>query len=148
MAAHSYAAVLRGVAVGDLDRRGVNEVVAADAAGSVWASEPDGSVRPGFPVHANFGYSPGRGLPGAFNRDHDNRVQFGFFASPTIADLNGDGKLEVIDVALDRHAYAWRPDGSPQPGFPVMLASPEKSSVARRRSARAPPAEAPAALTP
>ena len=125
VAAHSYAAVLRGVAVGDLDRRGVNEVVAADAAGYVWAWEPDGSVRPGFPTHVNFNYSR-QGLPGAFNRNHDNRVQFGFFASPTIADLNGDGKLEVIDGALDRHVYAWRPDGSPQPGFPVMLASPEK----------------------
>lgn len=125
VAGHSYAAVLRGVAVGDLDRRGVNEVVAADSAGYVWVYEPDGSVRPGFPVHANFGYSR-QGLPGHFNRDHDNRVQFGFFASPTIADLNGDGKLEVIDGSLDRHVYAWRPDGSLQPGFPVMLASPEK----------------------
>ena len=125
VAANSYAAVLRDVAVGDLDRTGQREVVVADAAGYVWAFEADGSVRPGFPTHVNFDYSR-QGLPGAFNRDHDNRVQFGFFASPSLGDLNHDGRLEIVIGALDRHVYAFHQDGSPQAGFPVLLASPEK----------------------
>ena len=136
VAQHSYAAVLRGVAVGDLDRSGHLEVVASDAAGYIYAFDPSRAycasigqpapcVRKGFPVHVNFDYSR-QGLPGQFNRDHDNRLQFGFFASPTLADLNNDGRLEIIDGALDRHVYAFRADGSAQPGFPVLLASPEK----------------------
>src|SRR5207247_6971424 len=35
-----------------------------------------------------------------------------------VADLNGDGVPEVIDSA-GIHVYAWEPDGSPLPGFPV-----------------------------
>ncbi len=136
VAANSYAAVLRTVAVGDLDRTGRLQVVASDNAGYVYVYEVSAAycagigktapcVRPNFPVHVDFRYSR-QGVPGAFNRDVDNRVQFGFFASPTIADLNGDGKLEIVVGSLDRHVYVWRPDGSRQPGFPLLLASPEK----------------------
>jgi hypothetical protein len=135
VAAHSYAAVLGTVAVGDLDRSGRMQVVAADYQGyitvfevspsycaSIGASAP--CVRPGFPAHVNFNYSR-QGLPGLFNRDHDNRVQFGFAGAPTLADL-GDGKLSIIDGALDRHLYVFDASGATRPGFPLMIQSPEK----------------------
>ncbi|GAC1576884.1 MAG: hypothetical protein NVS3B24_07190 [Candidatus Dormibacteria bacterium] len=136
VAANSYAAVLRTVAVGDLDRTGRLQVVAADNAGYVYVYEASAAycasigksapcVRPNFPVHVDFRYSR-QGVPGRFNRDVDNRVQFGFFGSPALADLNGDGKLEIIDGSLDRHVYVWKGDGSRQPGFPLLLASADK----------------------
>jgi hypothetical protein len=127
VANRSYAAILGSVAVGDLDRTGKLEVVAADYQGYIHVFEKNGSERPRFPVHVNFDYSR-QGPPGLFNRDHDNRVQFGFAAAPALADLNKDGKLEIIDGALDRHVYVFRPDGSLQPGFPLMLQSPEKAA--------------------
>lgn len=124
-AARVHSAVLGSVAVGDLDRSGRLEVVAADMSGWLNVWEADGSERPGFPVHVTWAYSA-QGVPPAFNRDPDNRVQAGFIASPTLADLDHSGRLSIVIGALDRHLYAWNADGSPRRGFPVLLASPEK----------------------
>lgn len=120
-----HSAIIASVAVGDLDRTGHLEVVAADMSGYIYAFEADGSLRPGFPVRANPDYSA-QGTPPFFNRNTDNRVQFGFLASPTLADLDKNGQLSIIDGSLDRHLYAWNGDGAQRPGFPVLLASPEK----------------------
>jgi hypothetical protein len=132
---HSDAAVLGGVAAGDLDRTGKQEIVFADLAGYVYAYEMSPSycaslgraapcLRPGFPAHENFAFSR-QGAPPDFNRDHDNRVQFGFLAGPALSDLDSDGKLEIIAGGLDRHLYVFQPDGSVRPGFPVLLQAPE-----------------------
>ena len=132
---HSFAAILGSAAVGDLDRSGKQEVVFADLAGYMHAYETSPSFcagvgqsapceRPGFPVHQNFALTR-QGAPPNFNRDQGNRVQFGFIAGPTLADLGNSGKLEIIDGALDRNLYVFEPDGSARAGFPVLLQSPE-----------------------
>ena len=132
---HSYATILGSVAVGDLDRTGKQEMVFADMAGYIYAYEASSSycaalghsapcLRPGFPVHEDFGYSR-QGAAPDFNRDEGNRVQFGFTAAPALADLDNNGNLEIIDGGLDRHLYAFQPDGSTRPGFPVLLQAPE-----------------------
>jgi hypothetical protein len=38
-----------------------------------------------------------------------------------IADLDGDGRLEIVAAAMDRHVYAWRADGRAVPGWPVLV---------------------------
>ncbi|MGI8609814.1 MAG: hypothetical protein ACR2MY_11395 [Candidatus Dormibacteria bacterium] len=135
VASHSYAAVLGTVAVGDLDRSGRMQVVAADYQGYISVFEVSSAycasigqsapcLRPGFPTHINFDYSR-QGLPGLFNRDVANRVQFGFAAAPTLADL-GDGRLSIIDGALDRHLYVFGSDGSTRAGFPLLIQDPTK----------------------
>ncbi len=54
-----------------------------------------------------------------------NHIKRGFFGSPALADLNVDGKLDIVATALDQHLYAFSgTDGSDLPGFPVKLASP------------------------
>ncbi|MBV8196213.1 MAG: hypothetical protein JOY80_11885, partial [Candidatus Dormibacteraeota bacterium] len=132
---HSYSAVMASVAVGDLDHSGKQEIVFADMAGYIYAYEMSQSycaslgaaapcLRPGFPVHENFAFSR-QGAPPNFNRNQENRVQFGFIASPTLADLDGDGKLEIIAGSLDRNLYAFQRDGTTRPGFPVLLQAPE-----------------------
>ena len=35
----------------------------------------------------------------------------GFFATPVVADLNGDGRPEIIAPSWDHTVYAWEPDG-------------------------------------
>ena len=132
---HSYSAVLGSVAVGDLDRTGKQEIVFADLAGYVYAYETSSSycaglggaapcLRPGFPAPENFGFSR-QGAPPNFNRDQQNRVQFGFLAGPALGDLDNTGKLEIIAGGLDRHLYVWQPNGQMRPGFPLVLQAPE-----------------------
>ncbi|MHB8719496.1 MAG: hypothetical protein ACYDAC_11485 [Candidatus Dormibacteria bacterium] len=132
---HSYVAIMGSVAVGDLDHSGKQEIVFADMAGFVYAYEMSPTycaalgqsapcLRPGFPAHENFAFSRQGAAPN-FNRNEQNRVQFGFIASPTLADLDGDGKLEIIAGGLDRNLYAWQSDGTQRPGFPVLLQAPQ-----------------------
>src|SRR5207245_5872592 len=74
----SYTAVLASVAVGDLDRSGKLEVVAADMSGYIYVFEASATycagigqtapcVRQGSPVHQNYAFTR-QGLPGFFNR--------------------------------------------------------------------------------
>src|SRR5262249_45825426 len=58
-----------------------------------------------------------------------NRTQHGFFGSPVIADINSDGKPEVVAAAMDRHVYVWTgARGAPVKPFPVLVV--DKSEVA------------------
>lgn len=50
--------------------------------------------------------------------------------SPALADLDGDGKLDIIYGGLDGFLYAWRFDGTNLPGFPQNLFAATLSSAA------------------
>ncbi|MBI1746840.1 MAG: VCBS repeat-containing protein [Acidobacteria bacterium] len=104
-----------GVAVGDLDGDGQMEIVTGSLGGKLYVWEPDGTRRPGFPVITNPLYSQ----PSI--RNPYNRLQRGIAGSPVLADLDGDGKLEIIASAMDRHLYVWRENGDPQPGWPLLV---------------------------
>ena len=135
-----YAAILGGPAVGDLDRDGHLEVVAADYQGKLYVWNHDGTLRPGFPVSTNAAYSfshrserdlstPDGRVPDRTNRHSgDNRLHRGFGAGPALGNLDGsaDGSLEIVIGANDRHVYAWHSDGSPVPGWPALLKDPAK----------------------
>jgi hypothetical protein len=102
----------------DLDGDNHAELVLPTEDGVIHAYRPDGSELPGWPVQT---------------RTHYTAVAHGgapVFASggvatprepprgPTIADLDGDGRPEVITAAGLR-IYAWHSDGTPLPNFPV-----------------------------
>ncbi|TML27738.1 MAG: VCBS repeat-containing protein, partial [Actinobacteria bacterium] len=120
-------AVLSSVAAADLNGDGVPEVVATDFEGKVYAWDAAGHRL--WTREANPDYS-GRPLTPFVNvrQGETNRTQHGFIASPVIADLDGDGKPEVIAAGMDRHLYAWHADGSPVDGFPVLVV--DRSKVA------------------
>ena len=64
------------------------------------------------------------------------RPQHGFVGSPVLVDLdsNDGGRLEIVAASMDRHVYAWNDDGSPVPGFPVLVVDQTKvASVDPRR---------------
>jgi hypothetical protein len=105
-----------GLAAGDLGGDGFNEVVAGSLGGKVYVWDRKGNRVPGFPVSTNPVFSA-RSV-----RDRFNRLQHGIAAAPVLADLDGNPEtLEIIVAAMDRHVYAWRVDGTPLPGWPVLV---------------------------
>ncbi|MHB1487757.1 MAG: S8 family serine peptidase [Acidimicrobiales bacterium] len=117
--------IIGGVAVGDLAHAGGNQpdVVATDLAGRVYAWDAQGELLPGFPVQTNPAFSS----PAA--RNAQNRLLPGILAAPALADLTGNGQLDIVASSMDRHVYAWQPDARPVPGWPVLVVDPSQVSV-------------------
>lgn len=94
--------------VGDVDGDGnldiaVGTRVFSAGSGPVHLFDRDGNLKPGWPF---------RGHGGSFN------------SAPTLADVTGDGRLEVIVLERDwPEGYLWvvRYDGTPLPGWPCTL---------------------------
>lgn len=105
-----------GLAAADIDGDGRTEVVAGSFGGKVYVWDRKGHRRPGFPVTTDPRFSM-RSI-----RDRFNRLQRGVLAPPVLADLDGNtDTLEIIAASMDRHVYAWRVDGTPLPGWPVLV---------------------------
>jgi len=119
--------VAGSVAVGALDGDGPPDVVASTLNGEVYAWRADGALRDGFPVSMDFD----RCAPEL--RDDTHRYDCGFFASPTLADLDGDGRLEIVQPGMDQWLYAWRGDGTPLAGWPVEVHDPGYEAIADRK---------------
>ena len=117
---HRGAFMVGAPAVADLDGDGHMEIVETDLDGNayIWSS----SGRRIATMHVNPNYS----RDDVSAQDSHNRTKPGFASSPAVADLDGDGKLEVIAAAMDRHVYAWHADGTPVAGFPVLVVDPDK----------------------
>ncbi len=50
-------------------------------------------------------------------------------ATPTVADIDSDGRLEIIVGAENRLIYGWNDDGSGLPGFPITIGGEQRSAV-------------------
>ncbi|HXQ75795.1 MAG TPA: S8 family serine peptidase [Acidimicrobiales bacterium] len=114
--------IIGGVAVGDLaDASGhALDVVVTDLSGRVWAWDSGGKLLPGWPVRTDAAFSDRRVT------DTDNEVLRGILGAPVLGDLQGNGTLDVVAAAMDRHVYAWEPDGSAVPGWPVEVVDPSE----------------------
>ena len=113
-------------AIGDIDGDGKPEVVVATWFGSVWAWHTDGSVVAGFPVQLDRDTVP-------IAKDANHELQDGFFASPTLVDLDKDKKLEIVAAGMDGKLYAWHGDGSKASGFPVIIHDTTQTPEQRQR---------------
>jgi hypothetical protein len=119
-------AILGGLAVADLRQpgRGTDPaVVAGDLGGRVYAWNQAGHLLPGFPQRTRAEFSD------SSIRDRYNRLLRGIFGAPALADLEGSGTLDIIAPSMDRHVYAWRPDGTPVPGWPVLAVDTDMVTV-------------------
>ncbi|MFN8051125.1 MAG: VCBS repeat-containing protein [Acidimicrobiales bacterium] len=105
----------------DLDGNGSLEIAVTDGNGnlSVWENTGQLLTR----VTENLAYSTQSAT------DERNRLKRGFLASPAAADLDGDGRMELVAAALDRHVYAWHLDGTPVTGFPVLVVDPARTKA-------------------
>jgi hypothetical protein len=99
----------------DLNKDGHLDVLTANTAGQVWAFTP--SLNNKVIFHKTTG---------------DGVHEPGDFATPAVADINKDGKLDVIETSWDHHIHVWSGAGSHKelPGFPVFLQDTSWSSPA------------------
>ncbi|MCB9746558.1 MAG: VCBS repeat-containing protein [Alphaproteobacteria bacterium] len=116
------AGVIGTPAAADLDGDGDVEVVVGSLRGALHAFDAQGQPLAGFPVHQErvTGTGPDRAL------------DEGFFSSPALGDLDGDGDLEIVVGGMDQQLYAWHHDGRPVSGFPVRLSYQGDEAVAAR----------------
>ncbi len=104
-------------AVADLNRDGSLEVVVGVGnipqnhthGGLIVLRASDGSVYPGWPYLTADVLGDLSGPDGCSD---------GIVTSPAVADLDGDGKLEIVAGSFDLRVYAWKLDGRLVPGWP------------------------------
>src|SRR2546430_13857795 len=85
------------------------EVVAASLDGRVYAWDYRGRRLRGFPFHIRLHRPAAQG-----------RLDAAIYATPALADLDRDGKLDVIVGAADQRIYALKGDGRAVSGWPVL----------------------------
>ncbi len=128
-----YCAVLGALAGGDLFHDGRIEIVADDNCGNVYAWDSRGRLV--FLEHSNPAFSGAPLTPfHTVRAGPRDRTERGFLASPVLGRLSKGPGLDIVVAGDDRHVYAWRPSerrlgGSALPGFPVLVADPDKLSA-------------------
>lgn len=115
--------IASSVAVGDLNHTGALDIVASTLDGKTYAWDGAGRRLPGFPVlngvPSQYGLVvPPPDTPYSFQPENVS------FPSPVLADLENNKHLDIIQAAGDNHIYAYRPDGTAVPGWPVSTLLP------------------------
>ena len=118
------AAIVATPAVGDLDGDGKLEIVVTSFGGTIGVIGSDGQMKAGWPV--KLPYVPSCPLDPTATRpavctDTAHILDRGAFASPVLADMDKDGKLDIIQAAFDGRIYVYKADGSTMAGWPVLV---------------------------
>ncbi len=115
-------------AVGDLEGDGSLDIVAVSLDGKLYVWNSDGSRKTGFPVETAW--------PVLFDREHV--WDHGFVGGPSLADMDGDGTLEIFAISQDQQLYVWEYSGAELAPYPIAVCAPEYCDVAGTRSINTP----------
>ncbi len=108
-----------GVAVGDLEGDAIPEIVAIDELGVIYVWRPNGTEL----IDGDFNPA----TQGVFKRLTGATFHY---STPALADIDNDGRDEIIVGTQADQLYAFNKDGSSVPGFPVALGSDIAGSAA------------------
>ncbi|MGK4003089.1 S8 family serine peptidase [Sorangium sp. So ce1036] len=133
--------ILSAPAIADLDGDGAQEIVISTWPGTIYVVDldEDDLIAAGWPKRLpevpvcplDLAAPP----PSAPCVPRDARIARGALASPVLADLDGDGRLDVIQAAFDGKIHAFDARGDALRGFPVEVhyAGPLAEEPARGR---------------
>lgn len=126
------------IAAADLDNDCVMEIIAGTQNGNLHVLDGSGNPKPGFPVAT---YGAITGAPTVLDNGRialgtntrmllvspsgeilvSKQISSAMASSPVVADLNGDGALEIIFVTLGGNLYAVDQSGNDLSGFPQQI---------------------------
>jgi hypothetical protein len=104
-------AIVAAPAIADLDGDGQPEIVFTTWAGTIYVINDKGQDAPGWPKR----------LPLVPSADLQHQRTRGTASAPVLADLDGDGKLEIAITAFDGQLWTFDTGGNVRPNFPVQL---------------------------
>ncbi|MEO5874226.1 MAG: FG-GAP-like repeat-containing protein, partial [Streptosporangiaceae bacterium] len=111
--------VVAPVAIGDLFHDGRLQVTVTSTTGRTYVYDASGTLLPGWPKTLDAGVTkPAIPRPAL---KYTRLPAQGATASPVLVDLDGDGRLNVVQAGWDGRLHAWRPDGTAVPGWPVEV---------------------------
>jgi Subtilase family/FG-GAP-like repeat/FG-GAP repeat len=118
----AHEAIVGSPAVADVDGDGKPEIVLTTYAGTIHVVKNDATAFPGWPVRLPDVPSCTLGQPKVPPcMDADTIWARGAFGSPVLADMNGDGKLDIVQAAFDGQVHVYGLDGEELPGWPVSV---------------------------
>ncbi|MBO2448939.1 VCBS repeat-containing protein [Actinomadura barringtoniae] len=111
--------IVAPVAIGDLSHNGTQQVIVTTTTGRTYVFDAKGTLLPGWPKTLDAGVTkPPIPRPAL---KYTRLPVRGATASPVLVDLDGDGRLDIVQAGWDGRLHAWRPDGSDLPGWPLEV---------------------------
>ncbi len=110
-------------AIGDVDGDGKPDIVVSSWPGTLYVFGSDGRLLAGWPRRLSdvpscpIDPTKPQPNPGTCS-DAAHALSRGAGASPVLADFDGDGTPEIVQVAFDGNVYVFHGDGTPLAGFP------------------------------
>lgn len=116
--------IVNAPAVDDIDGDGHPEIVTSAWAGTIHVVDHQGKAKPGWPKRLpdvpSCPLDPAAPKPQPC-MDTKVRIARGAFASPVLADMDQDGKLDIVQAAFDGNVYVFDAQGNAVPGWPVNI---------------------------